>query len=264
MPPQRVSFQRAAALSSLVREANQTFRANVYASPTYIVPTCCRTLKFGSRSEPNFLSQCLCRPTGIVPTCCRTLKFGSRSEPNFQSQRLCRPNVYRSYVLPHSQVRFAKRTELSEPTFMPPNVYRSNVLPHSQVRFAQRTELSEPTWVPPQRVSFQRAAALSSLVREANRTFRANVYAAPTYTCSLFTVNQVLGLFASAACRSQTCSVPVKHVHGIYAVHKPVLFPVNHILGTFAPASHLLVSLLFFNALEEVWLLKGTKLISHY
>ena len=206
MPPQRVSFQRAAALSSLVREANQTFRANVYASPTYIVPTCCRTLKFGSRSEPNFLSL-----------------------------RLCRPNVYRSNVLPHSQVWFAKRTKLSEPTFMPP-----------------------------QRISFQRAAALSSSVREANRTFRANVYAAPTYTCSLFTVNQVLGLFASAACRSQTCSVPVKHVHGIYAVHKPVLFPVNHILGTFAPASHLLVNHLFFDALEEVWLLKGTKLISHY
>merc|ERR1712215_31679 len=79
---------------------------------------------------------------------------------------------------PHSQIRFAKLTELSEPTFMPPNVYRSNVLPHSQVRFAQRTELSEPTFMPPQRVSFQRAAALSSLVREANRTFRANVYAA--------------------------------------------------------------------------------------
>ena len=167
-------------------------------------------------------------------------------------------------MLPHSQIRFAKLTELSEPTFMPPNVYRSNVLPHSQVWFAKRTKLSEPTFMPPQRISFQRAAALSSSVREANRTFRANVYAAPTYTCSLFTVNQVLGLFASAACRSQTCSVPVKHVHGIYAVHKPVLFPVNHILGTFAPASHLLVNHLFFNALEEVWLLKGTKLISHY
>ena len=84
-------------------------------------------------------------------------------------------------MLPHSQIRFAKLTELSEPTFMPPNVYRSNVLPHSQVWFAQRTELSEPTFMPPQRVSFQRAAALSSLVREANQTFRANVYASPTY-----------------------------------------------------------------------------------
>ena len=30
----------------------------------------------------------------IERECCRTLKFGSRSEPNFQSQRLCRPNVY--------------------------------------------------------------------------------------------------------------------------------------------------------------------------
>jgi len=39
---------------------------------------------------------------------------------------------------------------------------------------------------------------------------------------------------------------------------------VNHLLGAFAPASHLLVNPLFFNALEDVWLLKGTKLISHY
>ena len=54
------------------------------------------------------------------PTCIRTRKFGSRSEPNFPSQKLSRlpplpvPNVH-----PHSQVWFAKRTKLSEPKIMP-------------------------------------------------------------------------------------------------------------------------------------------------
>merc|ERR1712215_617571 len=131
MPPQRISFQRAAALSSSVRKANRTFRANVYAAKHISFQRAAALSSSVREANQTFRANVYASPTYIVPTCCCTLKFGSSSKPNFLSLRLCRPNVYRSNVLPHSQVWFAKRTKLSEPTFMPP-----------------------------QRISFQRAVAL--------------------------------------------------------------------------------------------------------
>ena len=114
------------------------------------------------------------------PTCTRTQKFGSQSEPNFSSQKLRRlPLLPVIQCAPALKSFFAKRTKLLEPKIMSITPITRNPTCTRTQKFGSRSEpnfSSQKLRRLPLLPVIQRAAALKSLVREANQTFRAKNY----------------------------------------------------------------------------------------